>query len=77
MTDGDIDLFADVDSNFAAEDFVSESGDHFDDLVTKNGKEETLEKTPLKPDPEATATLPTSRSRPTQRYHFYMGNLTW
>jgi hypothetical protein len=73
MTDGDIDLFADVDSDFAAEDFVGESGDQFDDLVTKNGKDET----PLKPDPDATVTPPTSRSRPTQRYHFYMGNLTW
>ena len=71
MTDTDIDLYADVDGDFAAEDFVNESGHFFDDLVT-NGQDEKR----MKPDPDLFRP-PASHSHPTKRYQLCIGNLTW
>ena len=89
----DIDLYADVESDFPAEDFnTSAAGDSdaagdakkdiskpdlYDDVIT-NVKDEEEEEKPSGGG-SSTITAPSSGTTPTtgRKYHLYVGNLTW
>jgi cleavage and polyadenylation specificity factor subunit 6/7 len=92
MADGvDIDLYADVESEFQHDDFAAENNDLYDDVLTAGSKD--AKKDSLTPQKDAGDTAP-ARSLAAggttlavggsgvgpagdKRYQLYIGNLTW
>ena len=87
MADGvDIDLYADVEQDFAQEDFSGENNDLYDDVITagsnkddeKNESSGSLRVTPKKEDSEGPGSGPVGRgSQDGKKWQLYIGNLTW
>lgn len=90
MADGvDIDLYADVESEFQHDDFATENNDLYDDVLTA-GSKDAPKKDALTPQKDGADTTPSpARSSSTsaggvvagpggdKRYQLYIGNLTW
>lgn len=79
MGDEDIDLYADVESEFANENFSAETRDLYDDVLTKTKSEDV--KPTVKSETgsvEANAVSVSHLSKSNQRKHLLLiGNLTW
>lgn len=81
MADGvDIDLYADVESEFPNDDLNQENTDLFDDVITAtSAKKEALKPAPTAAAAEKTPTQPSPGpiKRGDKVYQLYIGNLTW
>ena len=87
MADGvDIDLYADVESEFQHDDFATENNDLYDDVLTAGSKDAT-KKDALTPQKDDTTPSPARINASgssgsagiggDKRFQLYIGNLTW
>jgi cleavage and polyadenylation specificity factor subunit 6/7 len=76
MADADIDLYADVEGDFAGEDFANESRDLYDDVLS-HSKDEKPKPEPLSPAPATGGTSAAMNQQSGRKYQIYVGNLTW
>ena len=79
MADGDIDLYADVEGDFSAEDFHNESGDLYDDVLTntKDDKSNIVKGENSSSTARSAVMGPPTSSHNVKRFQLYIGNLTW
>ena len=81
MADADIDLYADVEGDFAGEDFGGNDGhDLYDDVLShpKDEKPGVIKNEALSPPAGTTAPSMSHSSMPQgKKYQIYVGNLTW
>ena len=83
MADADIDLYADVEGDFAGEDFGNDSRDLYDDVLShpKEENKGTVKPEPLSPPPGGAGGRVdsgiSSQAHQGKRYQLYIGNLTW
>ena len=78
MGDADIDLYADVEGDFAGEDFANDSRDLYDDILShpKDEKPGTHKPEPMSPTTGASGSS-LAPAHQGKRYQLYIGNLTW
>ena len=81
MADADIDLYADVEGDFAGEDFGNDSRDLYDDVLSHSKEEKpgASKPDPLSPPAGASsaASTPLMLQQPGRKFQLYVGNLTW
>ena len=77
MADGDIDLYADVEGDFATEDFANDSRDLYDDVISQSKDDKSGLHRPELTSPTPGTATGSMYGHQGKRYQLYIGNLTW